>query len=125
MANSQTRRFLHRELERSVGNLLWARLHQARCLEIFIDQILAEANLTTEQILALPVSNEPIELENEQVSDTDRPSKEQSDRAQELIQMANELEIPDRYKPYVEAISLSIQAIDMLLSTILSTKSVL
>lgn len=125
MANSVTRKYLHRELERSVGNLLWARLHQARCLEIFIDKILEEANLTAEQILALPKSNEPIEIENEEVSDLDRPSKEQQDRAQELIDMSSELEIPERYEPFVTSISLSIQAIDMLISTILSTKSVL
>ena len=125
MANSVTRKYLHKELERSVGNLLWARLHQARCLEIFIDKILEEANLTAEQILALPKSNEPIEIENEEVSDLDRPSKEQQDRAQELIDMSSELEIPERYEPFVTSISLSIQAIDMLISTILSTKSVL
>lgn len=125
MSGSVTRKYLHRELERSIGNLLWCKLHLSRCLEIFINQTLQEANLSVEQILDIPLTSPEPQLSSEEFEDSHDPSQEEQDRVEQLLTMADELNIPERYTLYVKSLCLTIRGIDLTISNIVSTKATL
>lgn len=125
MANSATRKRLTRELDRSIGNLYWCRVHLSRCLEVFINQSLSESNISVDELLNTEETNISELSDNEDVQDMDKPDKEVLDRTEELIQIAKELEVPERYQVYVTSIVATIEAIDLIVTNIARTNAVL